>query len=141
MKESAVESHVRYEAASLGVDLWRNNVGAAWQGETIHLDDGSILIKNPRPVRYGLCNESKKQNTAVKSSDWIGITPVTITPDMVGQRIGVFTAIEVKKTGHKLNTRDKHIKAQQKFIDIVLNAGGFAGFADSVEKFKRIVKK
>lgn len=141
MKESAVESHIRYDAASINIDLWRNNVGVAWFGDVTELDDGSIHIRNPRPVRYGLCNESKKQNQRTKSSDWIGITPELITFEHVGKILGVFTAIETKPSNWKLNMNDKHCLAQKKFHDIVLKAGGYAGFATSVEDFRKIVKR
>jgi hypothetical protein len=141
MRESTVESHIRLDAPKIGVDLWRNNVGVAWYGKTTHLKDGSILIENPRPVRYGLCNESKKQNESVKSSDWIGITPTHIGMQHLGQTLGVFTAIEVKHSDIKFNTNDKHYLAQRKFHDIVLKSGGYAGFANSVETFREIVKK
>lgn len=127
MRESASASHIRLDAAYLGVDLWRNNSGA-FQDET------------GRWVRYGLCNESAAQSKIVKSSDLIGITPVTITPDMVGQVIGVFTAIETKPTGWHLIPSDDRGLAQQKFHDIVKKAGGFAGFATCVKDFRNIIK-
>jgi ribosomal protein S19 len=33
----------------------------------------------------------------MKSVDYIGITTITITQQMVGQKIGVFTAVETKR--------------------------------------------
>jgi hypothetical protein len=128
MKESAIASYIRLDAAYLGVDLWRNNSGA-FQDET------------GRWVRYGLCNESAQQSAIIKSSDLIGITPVMITPDMVGQVIGVFTAIETKPTDWRLIPSDDRGLAQKKFHDIVKKAGGFAGFASTIEQFRKIVKK
>lgn len=126
MKESATASHIRLAAAKVGVDLWRNNTGA-------YEDDTG------RWVRYGLCNDSKVLSERVKSSDFIGITPVIVTPDMVGKTIGVFTAIETKPSGWKLKDYDKRGIAQKAFHDIVKNAGGFAGFASTVAQFKKIV--
>lgn len=128
MKESAVASHIRLAAAQAGVELWRNNVGA-FKNET------------GRVVRYGLCNDSPILAKCVKSSDYIGITPVTITPDMVGKTIGVFTAVETKESGWRLLPSDQRGLAQQNFHDIVRKAGGFAGFATDINDFKRIIRK
>jgi hypothetical protein len=140
VKETAVESHIRYHAASLGNPLWRNNVGVAWQGEVTELEDGSILIRKPRPVRYGLCNESKQQNQNFKSSDWIGPTPVLIQEHHLNTVVGVFTAIETKHSDWTFNTSDKHCLAQKNFHDIVIKAGGYAGFATSIEDYRKIIK-
>lgn len=128
MKEAAVASHVRLEAPKHHVHLWRNNVGAA-QDHT------------GRMIRYGLANDSKQLAQHVKSSDFIGITPVTITQDMVGQTIGVFTAVETKPSTWKFLQSCKRSLAQKAFHDIVKAAGGFAGFATSVDDFKRIIGK
>ena len=127
MRESAAASHIRLDAAYLGVELYRNNNGA-FQDET------------GRWIRYGLCNESAQQSKLVKSSDLIGICPVTITPDMVGQTIGVFVAVETKPSGWKLLPSDDRGLAQKKFHDIVKKAGGFAGFASTVADFRNIIK-
>ena len=128
MRETAAASHIRLDAAQQGIDLWRNNNGA-------FQDDRGQFI------RYGLCNESKKQNDRVKSSDYIGITPVLITADMVGQVIGVFTAIETKKSGWHMIPSDKRAIAQKAFHDIVKRVGGYAGFASTVEEFRKIVRR
>lgn len=128
MKESATASHIRLDAARNGVDLWRNNVGACQD-------------QHGRVIRYGLCNDSKVICDRVKSSDFIGITPMMITPDMVGCTVGVFTAIETKATGWTLRPSDKRGLAQKAFHDIVIKSGGFAGFASTIEHFRKIIRK
>ena len=128
MKESATASHIRLDAAQLGIPLYRNNCGA-FQDDT------------GRWIRYGLCNDSPKLAKNVKSSDFIGITPVLITSDMVGQTIGVFTAIETKKSDWRMTPSDERAIAQEAFHDIVKHVGGFAGFASTVEEFRRIIKR
>lgn len=92
--------------------LWRNNVG-------------KVLDKNGRLVSFGLC---------VGSSDIIGYRTITITPDMVGERIAVFSAVEVKSlTG-------RPTKEQIAFISNVQSAGGNAGIARSVSDAEKILR-
>jgi hypothetical protein len=128
MRESAVASHIRLDAAQQNVELWRNNTGA--------YEDFT-----GRWVRYGLCNDSKALNSVIKSSDLIGSTPVMITPEMVGTVIGVFTAIETKPEGWVFRQSDKRAVAQQAFHDIVKKSGGYAGFATSTQEFRRIIRR
>jgi len=128
MLEDEVQQYVRIEAAKFGCILLRNNSGV--------LED-----KTGRPVRYGLANESSKQNEIFKSSDLIGITPVVITPDMVGRTIGVFTAIEVKKEGWKFNPNNKRESAQLAFINWVKKLGGIASFVQSNDDMKKTLGK
>jgi len=118
---------IRLHAANMGRNLWRNNVGAC-QDQTGRL------------IRYGLVNDSKEMNERIKSSDWIGITPIIIMPYMVGRRIGVFTAVETKRGGWHLTPGDKRGHAQAAFHDIVRADGGFAGFAQSVDDYERIIR-
>lgn len=125
MRESAVASHIRLLAAQLNIWLLRNN-------------SGGFYDQSGRFVRYGLGSFTDKDQCA--SSDYIGITPVLITPEMVGTIVGVFTAVETKPEGWKLNKSDKRGLHQKRFIDMVNQAGGKAGFATSVEDFKRIIK-
>ena len=132
--EATVMQLVRLEASRRGARVFRNNNGAA-------------VDKDGRHIRYGLGNESKQINQVIKSSDLIGITPVVITPDMVGKTVGVFTVIEVKKEGWKY-TGDMpcickpgkpqcihcHEKAQKTFIDMINNLGGKAQFVTDREE-------
>lgn len=114
-----------FAAQNYRSNLMRNNVGA--------LEDSTGRI-----VRYGLANDSARVNKFFKSSDYIGITPVVVTPDMVGKTVAVFTAVEMKKEGWVFNPNDTHQEGQKNFIDHVLQAGGIAGFAASISDLMKI---
>lgn len=77
-----------------------------------------------RPVQFGL---------ARGSADLIGWRTVTITPDMVGQRLAVFTSLEVKTPTGRLTP------AQHNWLGAVRQAGGVAGVARSVGDALQIV--
>ena len=111
MAESTIQAAIFAALNQGGRRLFRNNVGRA---ETV---DG-------RFIQYGLC---------VGSSDLIGWQSVTITPDMVGQQVAVFTAVEVKSPGKKAKPE------QQRFIDAVKRHGGRAGVATSVQEAAAIL--
>lgn len=125
--EAAVQQHIRTQIALTGVELWRQNVGACTDA-------------NGRVIRYGLMNESHALNQRFKSSDLVGIRPILITADMVGQVVGVFAAIECKASNWTYRPNDEHTQAQQRFIDLVRAAGGFAGFARSVDEARVILR-
>jgi hypothetical protein len=114
------QSLMRHIMLALGkfrhVRLFRNNTGTGWVGETVkrYTQNGStyLVLKNPRPLVTGLC---------VGSSDLIGWTSVKISPEMIGQTLAVFTALEVKtKTG-------RATAQQTAFIETVKRFGGIAG--------------
>lgn len=113
--EAMVQSRLRLQCQPLDAILWRNNQGAC-------TDDTGRLI------RYGLGHDSKPLNDVFKSSDLIGITPVHITPWHVGLRLGIFTAVEVKKPGWQKPGNDREI-AQMNFLQNVAKFGGMAMFA------------
>ena len=108
--EAYVQNKIRLAVGSGEVRLFRNNTGA-------------LLDMQGRLVKFGLCKGS---------SDLIGFKSVTITPDMVGQKIAIFSAIEVKDKG-------KATVDQKNFINIVQKAGGFAGVAKNVNDAKKIL--
>ncbi len=87
------------------IRLFRNNVGVAVY------PDGSR-------VAYGLCPGS---------SDLIGFQTVCITPEMVGQLIAQFVAIEVKGARTLVGPR------QRSFLSVVSDAGGKAILARSLD--------
>lgn len=117
--EASVQAAVRMEhARRTGGRLFRNNSGVA---------EGP----NGQPVRYGLCNDSTKLNAVCKSSDLIGITPITC---QCGQRYGLFTALECKRPGWKFRLTDERAVAQAAFIKLVVSLGGIGRFITSVEE-------
>jgi hypothetical protein len=67
------------------------------------------------------------------SADLIGWRTVTITPDMVGQRLAVFTSIEIKTPTGRIRPE------QQAWLSVVQGAGGIAGVVRSVADAVRIV--
>jgi hypothetical protein len=97
-----------------GTRLWRNNCGALKDAEG-------------RLIRYGVANPG--------GSDLIGWRSITVTPDMVGQKLAVFLAIEVK--GERTRVTDQ----QRNFLDRVKADGGLAGVARTVEDAKAIVSQ
>ena len=80
--ESDIQQLIQLEAPKYNCVLLRNN-------------NGCFTDATGRLVRYGLGMTSPNQN--YKSSDLIGWTEIIITPEMIGKRVAVFTAIEVKK--------------------------------------------
>lgn len=107
MSEAAILSAVRIALSKAGLRVFRNNCG-----QTFPDGDGRI-------VRYGVANPG--------GSDLIGWQSVLVTPDMVGARIAVFVACEVK------DTKGRPTRNQQNFLDQVHAAGGIAMLARSAE--------
>lgn len=99
--------------------LWRNNVGV-------------LQDRTGRPVAYGLGSEGGRAMPG--TSDAIGLHTITITPDMVGRQVAVFTAIEVKDQASLTD-------AQRRFLLAVHNLGGIAGCARSVDDARRILEQ
>jgi hypothetical protein len=77
-----------------------------------------------RPVQFGL---------ARGSADLIGWKSVLITPEMVGQRVAVFTSIEVKTPTGRIKP------VQRNWQSTVQDAGGIAGIARSIADAFEIV--
>ena len=118
MKETNRLRSIMLGLSTPGVRLFRQNVGTGWTGDITRLKDGSILIKNPRPLQAGLCKGS---------SDLIGWRSITVTQEMVGRKVALFLAVEVK------GDRGRATPEQRNFIDRVRLDGGLAGVARTVE--------
>lgn len=115
--EAAIQNRIRLEASKKGCRIWRNNVGAT-------------MDENGNFIRFGLCNDSKQMNSMIKSSDLIGIKPITITQEHVGHIIGQFIAREVKGSDWNY-TGSAREEAQLNFLNLVASLGGDASFAIS----------
>lgn len=117
--ESRIQREIRLAASAAGLTLWRNNVGTAWQSsKRIWRGPSELTLIDPRPVHFGLC---------AGAADLIGLKTIVVTPTMVGERLAVFAAIEVKAP------RGRTTAAQRTFHDFVSNAGGIARVARSAE--------
>ena len=108
--EQQIQQHIRLTCSTGATRLFRNNTG-------------TLRDQHGRPVSFGL---------ARGSADLIGWTIRTVTPEMVGQQVAVFTSIEVKTPTGRVKPE------QQQWLDAVQAAGGIAGVARSVEDALRI---
>lgn len=112
--EAGILSDIRLEASEVGARLWRNNVGATY-------------TPNGQFIRYGLANDSPATNKNIKSADLIGIRPILITPDHVGQIIGQFISREVKAPNWRYSGNEREL-AQLRWAELILSLGGDACF-------------
>lgn len=111
MSEASLYKPLIALASELGARLLRNNTG-------------KLPDRNGRWVKFGL---------GVGSSDLIGFKPVTVTADMVGRKVAIFTAVECK-------TRTGRVTAEQSaFIAMVQRFGGIAGIARTEQDLRDLL--
>jgi hypothetical protein len=103
MKEKNLQNLLRLNLPK-NVRLFRNNIGVC---KTEHTT-----------IVYGLCPGS---------SDLIGWTSTEITADMIGKKIAIFTALEVKTETGKISDDQKI------FLENVKNSGGIAKICRKLE--------
>ena len=96
-------------------------------------NSGGMKTKNGY-VKFGL--GAFDAESVAASSDLIGIMPVTITQEMVGENVGVFVAIECKRPNFRKDVR--YLK-QKRFIDFIKKTFGLAGFATCTEDVDMIL--
>lgn len=119
MTEANLMRNIQVLVSQLGCRLFRNNVGTGWVGQvqrsstpiTVKMNPGDVLVRNARPLHAGL---------AEGSSDLIGWTPIMITEKMVGTKVAVFTAIEVKTEIGRVS------QEQDSFLNVIEEMGGIA---------------
>ena len=94
--------------------MFRQNVGLGWVGsEVIHLKNGDLLIKNPRPLKAGLGKGS---------------------PDLVGWNSqGLFSGVEIKR-------KDRRSADQIRWDRWIKFGGGVSGVAHNVEEALQILR-
>lgn len=123
MSERALQNEIRNALAGKCF-TFRANVGNGWIGEATKLPNGDVLIRNARPFTTGL---------PPGFSDLFGFVPVEITPEMVGQTLAVFVAMEVK-------TKTGRVSPQQTaFLRAVNDNGGRSGVTRSVPDALRVI--
>lgn len=104
--ETEIQQRIRLAVGTLpDLRLWRNNSGK---------------LPDPRTgrwVQFGVASPG--------GSDLIGYRTIEVTPDMVGRKVAVFTAIEVKTATGRATPE------QRRFIEHIRSAGGISGIARS----------
>jgi hypothetical protein len=111
MTEQQIQQQIRLTCSTGATRLFRNNTG-------------TLRDQHGRPVSFGLCKGS---------ADLIGWTTRTITPEMVGSQVAVFTSIEVKAASGRLRPE------QRQWLDAVQAAGGIGGVARSVDDARALL--
>jgi hypothetical protein len=109
--EHEIQQRIRLACGRGTVRLWRNNTGA-------------LVDQQGRFVRFGLCKGS---------SDLIGLRSLEITPELVGQRIAQFVALEIKTGSGTVSPE------QQAFLHLVQERGGVAAVCRSVEEARTVL--
>lgn len=110
--------------SAAGAVVWRNTTAMGWAGKSFPLSAGQVyrarggerVILDAYPIRAGLCEGS---------GDIVGMRTVTVTPDMVGQKLAVFCSWEVK------HGSGRPTKSQRHFADFVTAAGGIGAVVRS----------
>ena len=138
MTEAANEMRRMMVALSAeGARVFRNNVALAIVGSEkvwikseadaarVRLRPGDVVVRNGRVLHAGL---------AEGSHDLIGLTPVTVTPDMVGRSVAVFTSVEAKWGGGRLAPEQKN------WGKFVLGHGGIVGEARTADEAVELVR-
>lgn len=133
MKESNIERLIMMAAPKLGARLFRNNQGMGWVGKSVRISErqtvtlmpGDVVVRQARPLHAGV--------GPAGAADQIGWMPVQITADMVGQRVAVFTSVEVKSVGKSARTE------QEAWANAVRAAGGIAGVCRSEEDLRGLL--
>ena len=109
--EHEIQQRIRLACGRGPVRLWRNNTGA-------------LVDQQGRYVRFGLCKGS---------SDLIGLRALEITPELVGQRLAQFVALEIKTAQGVLSPE------QRAFLRLVQELGGVAAVCRSVEEAEQLL--
>lgn len=118
------------------VTLWKNV-----RGKFYTIDCVKALISAAMSLKIDRIRLASKKLRMVLAgfgpegaSDLIGFKRVLITPDMLGQTIAVFVALEVKKDGGRASLE------QLDFCRFIEINGGLSGVTHSPEQSRKICK-
>ena len=123
MSETELYAEIMGALSRGNTRIFRQNAGFAWQGQVIEQSAHRLVLAHPRAIKLGCAG----------MADLGGITSLIITPEMVGQRVGVDVQIEVK-FGTGRPTRE-----QTAYLETMKSLGACAGIAHSVEDARRIL--
>lgn len=88
--------------------LFKINAGMGYQGQIVRRESGLLILKNPRVLHAA----------PTSWPDLCGWTTVTVTPEMIGQKVAIFTGEEIKAG------KDRLSGGQRKFGSLIEKMGG-----------------
>jgi hypothetical protein len=137
VSENAVKAKIKLALGGNGKTvLFPNPTGIGVVGQIVpfNFGDKSAAVNNPRYISFGLGSIPGAKKGG-EFPDFIGWHETTITPEMVGLNVAIFTGIEVKRPNKKPT------EGQQKKINLIRSRGGLAGCARSVEEAQEIINE
>lgn len=139
MRESKVWKEMLLAAGKIAgatVRIFRNNTAMGWSGKsvrvtpanmmTVRLHPGDMVVRDARPLHAGLFKGS---------GDGIGWSTITITPDMVGRQVAVFTNAETKSSAGRVRPE------QATWHENVQNAGGISAIVRHPDDLRYAVEE
>lgn len=127
MRESAIGKRIMVLLSQkYGVCIFSNPVGTGWVGRFVRRMGEITFLEAARRIKYGL-HEGMP--------DKIGWRSIKITPEMVGRRVAVLVAIEVKQPGNYASPIQKQI------LKRLQDDGALSGIARSEQDAVAIVTK
>ena len=118
LKESSIQNEVQIALSQAGHYNLRINSGQFWGGSILAHDGARLVLEHP----------TKIMGAPAGTSDIIGCVTRTITPEMVGQTVAIFAALEVKRPGER---PEKH---QERYLALMRSRGAITGWATSPEE-------
>lgn len=129
-EEGRIKAEVRKALGRVkGLRIFNNPVGQGWIGEAAPYKVPGMaqvmLLQHAQKLCFGLIKGS---------GDLIGWKSVTVTPEMVGQKVAVFVSIEVKTPKGRLSA------PQLVWRGNVIEAGGIALVVRSADGAVRLIE-
>ncbi len=122
--ETPIMKRIMLECGTGPTRLFRQNAGMGWIGRATKIEQRRSITVHPGDV---VIHEARPFHAGIEGmSDLGGWHTVEITPEMVGQRVAVYVAVEVKTDTGRARPE------QLRFLAAVSAAGGRAGIARSV---------
>jgi hypothetical protein len=105
------------------VKTFRTNAGSFWQGEVVAMQDGLLVLRNPRQI----------EGLPEGFPDLLAVIPETVTPEMVGKTVALAGFVEAKTENDRVSRR------QEEFLAVMRACGARAGIARTPEEAVKVV--
>ena len=125
MTEHEIQNEIREALQYTPGTFWRVNVVSGFTGPYIRNSNKTVTITKPSWISSGVPKGFP---------DLIGIKPVIIREEMIGETIGQFAFIEVKTEHGRLSQEQKLMLA------LLKTQGGIGGVARSVDEALKLIR-